>query len=142
MVREVAPVGRVEQDDVGAVARREPPEPVGAAEHVRRVDRAGRERLRRRELQLRRRERAAERQALAERAARVEVGRERDGRAGIDERAARRHRPAEEERARGQQHADDVARGERAHAVGARRLEVVDRARPELDRERDRAALA
>ena len=82
-----------------------------------------------------------ERQALAERAARVEVGGERDGGAGVDEGAPRRHRPAEEERARREQDADDVARRERPHAVRSRRLEVVDRPRAELDRERDRTLL-
>ena len=55
--------------------------------------------------------------------------------------ARRRHRTAEEKRARRQQHAGDIAPCERADAGGARRLEVVDRARAELERERDRAAL-
>src|SRR5262249_25087770 len=54
-----------------------------------------------------------------------------------DECAAGRHRPTEEERACGEEHADDGAPGERAHALVAGRLEVVDRPRAELDRERD-----
>ena len=137
----MAPVGRTEQHEVGAVAGREPAETVGAPEHVRRVDGARRQCLRRREPQLRRGERAAERQALAEGAARIEVGRERHRCARVDEGARRRHRPVEEERARRQHDPDDGARGERAHAVVSRGLEVVDRARAELDRERDRPLL-
>ena len=54
---------------------------------------------------------------------------------------AGRHRPSEEERARREQHAGDVARGECCDAVVAGRLQVVDRARAELDRERDRSLL-
>ena len=54
--------------------------------------------------------------------------------------ARARHRPAEEERACGQQDADDVARASAPRRL-ARGLEVVDRARAELDRERDRAGL-
>ena len=68
-------------------------------------------------MQLRAGERADERQARRERAARVEVGRERDRRTGVDERPARGHRPVEEERARREQHADDVARGQFADPV-------------------------
>ena len=54
---------------------------------------------------------------------------------------AGRHRPVEEERARGEQDAHDLARRQAPHAVVARRLEMIDRARAELDRERDRPAL-
>ena len=139
MVREVSPVGRVEEDEVGAVARRNPPPPVGPAQDVRCIDGAGGERLRGRQLELRRRQRAADRQALAECAARVEVGREGDRGARVDEGAPRRHRPTEEERARRQEHSDDVARRKCAHTAVARRLEVVDGARAQLDCERDRA---
>ena len=114
---------------------------VGPAEDVRRVDGAGRERLSRRKPELRARERADERQALAERAARVEVRGQRDRAACVDERAAGRHRAAEEERARRQEDAHDVALRERSHAVRARRLEMVDRPGSELDRERDRSRL-
>src|SRR5205085_3356080 len=119
----------------------EPTDAVGAAQDVGRVDGAGAERLRRRQLELGRGERADEREALAEGAARVEVRRERDGRAGLDKRAGGRHRPAEEERARREEHAGDVARRERAHAVLAGRLEVVDRARAEVDGELDGSLL-
>ena len=80
-------------------------------------------------------------QALAERAARVEVRRERDGRAGVDERARGRHRPVQEERARREEHSHDVARREHRDAGGPRRLEVIDGSRSELGRERDRAGL-
>ena len=92
-------------------------------------------------MELSRRERADERQALAKGAAGVEVGRERDSRAGVDERPCWRHRPREEERARGEHHADHVARGERAHAVWTSCLEVIDRPRSELDRDLDRPLL-
>src|SRR5207249_4483809 len=93
------------------------------------------------EPELRARQRADERQALAERAAGVEVGRERNGCARVGELTGWWHRTAEEERARGQEHADDVALRERTHPVGTGRLEMVDRSRPELDRERYRARL-
>ena len=105
---------------------------------MRAIHRAGGERLGRRELQLRARERADERQALAKRRPRVEVRRQRDRHAGVHERAGRRHRAAEEQRARRQQDGDDVARRERHDPVRAGRLEMVDRPRPELDRERNR----
>src|SRR5205823_3991607 len=105
------------------------------------VDGAGRERLGGRELELRRRERAAQRQALAEGAAGVEVGRERDGRARLDERAAGRRRPSEEERTRRQEDRDDRTGRERLDPSCARRLEMVDRARAELHSERYRALL-
>jgi hypothetical protein len=78
-------------------------------------------------VELGRGEAADERQALAERAARIEVGRERDGAPGVDERARGRHRAVEEEGACRQQDADHVALRQRAHAGLARRLEVVDR---------------
>ena len=86
-------------------------------------------------------ERADERQALAERAPRVEVGREREAGSGVDQRARRRHRPPEEERARGEQDGCDVARGQRPDALVAGRFEVVDAPRAELDRERNSAQL-
>ncbi len=110
-------------------------------EDVGRVDRDGGQGLLGSQVELGAGERADERQARRERAARVEVRRERDRGAGVGERPARRHRPIEEERARRQEHAHDVARGERPDSGSTRRLEVVDRARPQLDRERDRAAL-
>ena len=56
--------------------------------------------------------------------------------AGVGERPGRWHRSPEEERARRQEHARDVARGERSDAVRPGRFEVIDRARAELDRER------
>ena len=141
MVGEIPPVRGVEQHEVGVVAGSEAPEPLGTTEDVRRVDRAGGKGLRRRQLELRRRQRAHERQAFAECAARIEVGRERDHRAGFDERPRRRHRPGEEERARREQHRRDIACSQRSDSLGARRLEVVDRPRAELDRERDGALL-
>jgi hypothetical protein len=98
----------------------------------------GGERLARAQPELGRSERQHEREALAERAARVEVGGERDRGTGVDERPGRRHRPCQEERAAGEQHAGDVAGGERGDSIRTCRLEVVDRARAELDRERDR----
>src|SRR5690349_22356549 len=51
----------VEEHEVRPESGREPPQPVGAAEDVGGVDGAGRERLGGRELELRRRERAAQR---------------------------------------------------------------------------------
>ena len=141
MVREVAPVGRVEERDVGAVTGREPADPVGASEHVSRVDRAGGEGLRRGQMELRRRERADERQALTEGTARVEVGGERDRGPGIDERSRGRHRPVEEECARGQEHPDHLARRERSDPLPASCLQMVDRAGCELDGEWNRAGL-
>ncbi len=99
------------------------------------------ERFFRRERHLRRRERADEREALAERAARVEVGRERDSSARVDERACGRHRAVQEERARREEDTGDVARGERDDSCRSGRLEVIHRARAELDRERDRTRL-
>ena len=105
------------EDDVRVVAWREPALAVGAAEHVRRVHGARGQGLLGRHGQLRRGERADEREALAERAARVEVRRERDGRARVEERAGGRHRAVEEQRARRQQDAGDVARRERRGAA-------------------------
>ena len=49
----------------------------------------------------------------------VEVGRERDGCARVDEGPCRRHRPAEEERARRQEHARDVTRREQPRRPSA-----------------------
>src|SRR5207248_5639017 len=82
-----------------------------------------------------------ERKALAERAAGVEVGRERDHGSGVDERAGGRHRPAEEERTRREEHRGDVARRKHPDALGPGGLEMVDGARAELDRERYRTEL-
>ena len=141
VVGEVAPVRGVEQDDVGAVARRDPADRVRLAEDVGRVDRHRREYLRRRELELGRRECADERQALAERAPRIEVRRQGDGRTGVDELARGRHRPPEHEGASREADADDAASRERGDPVHPRRFEVVDGARAELDRQRDRAGL-
>ena len=141
MVREVPPVRPVEQDEIGVEPRRDAALAAGEAEHVRRVDGARSQSLRRRQLQLRRRERADEREALAECAARVEVGRERDRGPGIDERARRRHRPIEKERARREEHTDDVARPEHLDSVLTCRLEMVDGAGSELDGEGDRTGL-
>ena len=79
--------------------------------------------------------------ALAECAAGVEVRREGDGGTGVDERTSRWHRPTEEECARGQENTGDVARREGRDPAFARRLEVIDRASAELDREWDCAGL-
>ena len=81
-----------------------------------------------------------DRKALAERAAGVEVGRERDRRAGVDERAAGRHRAAQDRARRPEQHAV-TSLGRAPRRLRARSLEVVDGARAELDRQRDRADL-
>ena len=78
---------------------------------------------------------------LAERTARIEVGGERDRAAGIDELSGARHRTPQHERSHREKHADDVARRELLDPFVARRLEVVDGASAELDRERDRALL-
>ena len=64
------------------------------------------------EPELRARERARDGQALAVGAPGVEVRRERDRRASVDERAGRRHRSPEEERGDREQHTDDVTRCE------------------------------
>jgi len=90
-------------------------------------------------MELRCGEGADERQTLAEGAARVEVRCQGDGGAGVDECSRRRHRPAEEERARRQEHAHDVARREGPDPLLARSLEMVDGPGPELDGERDRS---
>src|SRR4029079_3246439 len=119
----------------------DPPLAIGTVEHVRRVHRARGERLLGCELELRRCQRADERKALAEGAAGVEVRRERDRRTGVDERATTWHGAAEEERARRQQDTSDLALGARRSALLPGCLEVVDGARPQLDRERDRARL-
>ena len=110
----------------------------GPTQDVSRVDGAGRQCLGGRKPELRTGERADERQALAERAPWVEVRGERDGSARFHERAGGRHRATEEERARGQQHAHHVARRQCVNAVASGCLQVVDRPRAELDRERDR----
>src|SRR5919106_5811144 len=74
VVREVAPVVGGEEDEVGVVTGLDAALPVRPGEDVRGVHGAGGERLRRLEPpELRARERAHEREALAERAARVEV---------------------------------------------------------------------
>ena len=99
--------------------------PAGAAEHVRGVHGARGQRLLPALMpQLRGRERADERQAFAEGAAGIEVGCERNDAPGVDERPRRRHRPAEEQRARRQEHAVDVAPRQRR---GRRRLPVASR---------------
>ena len=134
------PVARVEEDEVGAVAGCDAAA-VGQPEDVRGVHGARRERLLGSEAELRAGERADDREALAVGAAGVEVRRERDRRARVGERAAGRHRAVQVERGDREQHADDVARGQRRDALRARGLEVVDRARAELDRQPDRADL-
>ena len=140
MVGEIAPVGCAEQRHVGPHPGREPAA-VGRADHVRRVDRHRDEGLLGGEVELRAGERCNQRQAGRERAARVEVRRERDRRARIDERTGGRHRAIEEQRARRQQHGRHVARAERARTVCAGRLEMIEAASTELDGEGDRAAL-
>ena len=100
VIREVPPVGGADEHDVGAEPGREPPA-VGEAEDVRSVHRACRERLGGCQSELRARQRAHDRQALAVRASRVEVGGQRDRSSGVDERAGRRHRPVEIERGDG-----------------------------------------
>ena len=119
----------------------QPADRVRPTEHVRGVHRRRDERFLGGEVQLRAGEREDEGKAVAERTARVEVGRERDQAAGVRERPGRWHRSREEERARRQQHARDVARGETSNAGRPRRFEVIDRSRAKLDRELDRAGL-
>src|SRR5207248_10195230 len=55
--------------------------------------------------------------------------------------ACPRHRTAEEEGARREQHGDDVASRKSADSLVPGRLQMVDGARRELDRERDGAGL-
>ena len=141
VVGEIAPVGGVQQDQVGVVARCEPAFAVRPAEHVGGVDRARAERLGGRELQLGGGERADEWEALAEGAAGVEVGREGDGGARVHQPPPRRHPPSQEECARGKQYRGDAATGECSNALVTGCLQVVDRARAELDRERHRSLL-
>ena len=141
MVCEVPPVRNVQQEEVRVEARRQSPLAVRPPEDVRRVHRARRERFGRREPELGAREGADERQAFAKGASRVEVRGKRDCGARVDELARGRHRTPEKQRARRQQHADDVAVRERCDSRLARRLEVVDRACAELDRQRDRTSL-
>ena len=71
----------------------------------------------------------------------IEVGREREQAAGVDERARRRQRAPERQRGGRQRHADDVGGGQLGDALGPGRLEMVERARPELDREIERTDL-
>ena len=92
-------------------------------------------------MQLRDRERRDDTKTLAEGAARVEIGRECNRRARVDERAGRRHRPVEKKGARREEHADDPARGQRSDAAVSCRLEMIDRPSAELDRQPDRALL-
>src|SRR3954466_16108996 len=99
VVGEIPPVGCVEEHDVRVVAGSEAPQPPGPTEDICRVDSAGRKGLRGRKLELSRRERAHEREALAGGAARIEVRRELDEGAGFDERPRRWNRPGEEKRA-------------------------------------------
>ena len=87
------------------------------------------------------RQRRNDREALAERAAGVEVGRHRNRGPRVDERPRRRHRPVEKERARRQKNADDIARGEHSDAGVPGRLEMIDGPGAELDRQRDRTLL-
>src|SRR5947207_2989288 len=63
-------------------------------------------------------QRAKEREALEEGAARIEFGRDRTRRAGVDERPRGRHGPTQEERSRRQQNRRDLARGEAARSFG------------------------
>ena len=106
---------------------------------MRRIDRARAQRLRRGQLQLGGGQRADERQAFAEGAARVEIRCERNRGTRVDEGTGGRHRPPEEERARGQEHGGHPGRRQRRYAFGTRGLEVVDRARLELHGELDGA---
>src|SRR6185312_14016961 len=140
VIGEVAPVGGVEEDDVGGIAGSEPTDTVRAAEHVRRVDCARGECFRGTHVHLRAGERAHDRQALAEGAPRVEVGREYDDGTLVDQRARVRHRAAEEERRDREQHGGDVGPREVARAFLAGRLEVVDAHRTEVDRKRHASA--
>src|SRR6187549_1410519 len=78
VVGQVAPVGGVEQDDVGVVAGREAPDPVGSAEDVCGVDGARGEGFRGGHVHLRAREGHDKRQAFAEGAAGIEIGRQHD----------------------------------------------------------------
>ena len=70
MIGEVAPVGCLEERQVGGVPGRDPPQRVAAAEDMSGVDGAGGKRFRRAQVQLRGGERADEREALAEGASR------------------------------------------------------------------------
>ena len=124
-----------------SIAGPEAADPVVAAEHMSGIDGRRCQRLFGCELHLRAREREDERQAVAERAPGVEVRRQGDERTGIDERACRRHRPAEEERARRQKDAGDVARRQLRDTLRPRRLEMVDRPCSQLDRKGNGARL-
>jgi len=108
---------------------------------VRGVHRHPGERLLGGEAQLGTGERRNDGEAFAEGAPGVEVGRERDDRSGVDERAGGRHRPVEVQRRHGEQHGRDTAASERCDAVRPRRLEMVDRPGAELERKRDRSHL-
>jgi hypothetical protein len=91
-------------------------------------------------VELGRGEAADERQALAERAARIEVGRERDGApASTSARAGGIGRSRKRALAGSRTPTTSLAASARAGL--ARRLEVVDRPGAELDRERDRSEL-
>ena len=82
-----------------------------------------------------------ERQALAEGAAGVEVGRQRDDGALVHQRPPRRHRAVEEERGDREQNGRDVALGQGSYSVRACRLEVVDAHRAQLYGEGNAAGL-
>src|ERR671918_136405 len=141
MVGEVAPVGDVEEHEVGLETGLDPSCAVAAAKDVRGVDRAGRERLGRRHPHLRAREAHDDWEALAEGAARIEVGSQRDDRTRVNEVARRRHRATEEESRRREQHGRDVARPQDPNSFRPGRLQMVDAPGTEADCELDPARL-
>ena len=126
MVGEVAPVRGSQEDEIGGVTGRDTTGLSAATQDVGCVDGARGQGLCRSQVELRDRERGDQRKALAERAAGIEVGRKSDHRPRVDERATRRHRPVEIERAGREQDGRDVGGCERADAGLAGRLEVVD----------------
>ena len=121
--------------------RREPADLIRPSEHPGRVHRARCERLARRHAEHRAGERHHDGKRVAERASGIEIGRERHDRPAVDQRPGGRLRAAQVERRHREQHGADIACGERGDAGRTGCLEVVDRPRAELDRERDRARL-
>ena len=107
VVRDVTVVRDVEDEHVGAVARREAPDLGPETDGVRRVAREHRQRLDRAQAQADAGDRHDLLRVLGEGRPRVAVGRERHGAAGVDHPARRREALHAEEEARpGQQHGD------------------------------------
>src|SRR5918997_5695274 len=134
VVGEVAPVGCVEEEDVGPIAGREAPD-VRKVEDVGGVGGAGVQGLGGGETEAGAGEVHGQGEGLGKGAARVEVRGEGDDGAAVHERAGRGEGEVEEEPARREEDRRDVATGQETHALIAGVLQVVHASGAELYRQ-------